>query len=249
MRGRSEGFSVLIGPKDAKNPNLSTTIIDPVNDKIAFDDPFPRAFMSTGRPTSRRELEFGQRSTDPCDLQPGLQAAAGLAEPAPQGQQVDPRAGGEGNGVALHLFYGGVFEILASSPFVEPLKRRLARNVTACGKVRIRLGQPRPLPFQPHVALARCLDGWIWEKAGRGLGHGVRLAQSSTGFTPPLLTLAAIRPICPPVRRPGGRGGGYAPVEESPGSTVKRRRVTPARGDPRDSATESKPPALRGREG
>ena len=30
--------------------------------------------------------------------------------------------------------------------------------------------------------------------------------------------------------------------EESPGSTATRRRVTPAGGDPRDSATESKPP-------
>ena len=48
------------------------------------------------------------------------------------------------------------------------------------------------------------------------------------------------------VRRPGGRGGACS-VEESPGSTVKRRRVTPARGDPRDSATESKPPDLRDR--
>jgi len=44
---------VLIGPKDAKNPNLSKTIIDLVNDKIAFDDPFPCALMSTGRPTFR----------------------------------------------------------------------------------------------------------------------------------------------------------------------------------------------------
>ncbi len=64
-----------------------------------------------------------------------------------------------------------------------------------------------------------------------------------------MLTRFVRRRTNPPVRRPGGRGGGYASVEESPGSTVKRRRVTPARGDPRDSATESKPPALRGREG
>jgi hypothetical protein len=34
-------------------------------------------------------------------------------------------------------------------------------------------------------------------------------------------------------------------LEESPGSTETWRRVTPAGGDPRDSATESKPP-LRG---
>jgi hypothetical protein len=61
------------------------------------------------------------------------------------------------------------------------------------------------------------------------------------------LTSSSIQRTNPPVRRSGGRGGGYALVEESPGSTVKRRRVTPARGDPRDSATESKPPASRGR--
>jgi len=41
--------------------------------------------------------------------------------------------------------------------------------------------------------------------------------------------------------------GGRTPLhfgagEESPGSTATRRRVTPAGGDPRDSATESKPP-------
>ncbi len=31
-------------------------------------------------------------------------------------------------------------------------------------------------------------------------------------------------------------------LEESPGSTERRCRVTPGGGDPRDSATESKPP-------
>ena len=36
--------------------------------------------------------------------------------------------------------------------------------------------------------------------------------------------------------------------EESPGSTGTRCRVTPGGGDPRESATESKPPA-RGRQG
>ena len=35
---------------------------------------------------------------------------------------------------------------------------------------------------------------------------------------------------------------GGLPLEESPGSTEARWRVTPAGGDPRDSATESKPP-------
>ena len=34
-------------------------------------------------------------------------------------------------------------------------------------------------------------------------------------------------------------------VEESPGSTGKRCRVTPGGGDLRESVTESKPPALR----
>jgi hypothetical protein len=31
-------------------------------------------------------------------------------------------------------------------------------------------------------------------------------------------------------------------MEESPGSTEKRRRITSGGGDPRESATESKPP-------
>ncbi len=36
--------------------------------------------------------------------------------------------------------------------------------------------------------------------------------------------------------------GAYAPVEESPGSTEIRCRLTAGGGDPRDSATENKPP-------
>ena len=36
-----------------------------------------------------------------------------------------------------------------------------------------------------------------------------------------------------------------APREESPGSTEERCRVTPGGGDPRDSATEKRPPAFR----
>ena len=34
------------------------------------------------------------------------------------------------------------------------------------------------------------------------------------------------------------------PLEESPGSTETRCRVIPGGGDPRESAAESKPPAL-----
>ena len=41
---------------------------------------------------------------------------------------------------------------------------------------------------------------------------------------------------------PGGRGGGTAPVEESPDSMRQRRRVTPGRGNPRESATENRLP-------
>ncbi len=36
-------------------------------------------------------------------------------------------------------------------------------------------------------------------------------------------------------------------LEESPGSTEAWRRVTPGGGDPRDSATENKPPRSRGK--
>lgn len=44
-------------------------------------------------------------------------------------------------------------------------------------------------------------------------------------------------------RWPDGRSAGFRPGgEESPGSTEIRCRVTPGGGDPRESATESKPP-------
>jgi len=40
---------------------------------------------------------------------------------------------------------------------------------------------------------------------------------------------------------------GANPVEESPGSTETRCRLTAGGGDPRDSATENKPPPARRR--
>jgi len=42
--------------------------------------------------------------------------------------------------------------------------------------------------------------------------------------------------------RPDGRRASRA--EESPGSTETRRRITSGGGDPRESATESKPPRV-----
>jgi len=48
--------------------------------------------------------------------------------------------------------------------------------------------------------------------------------------------------ISPRSRRPGGRCHREA-AEESPGSTGIRCRLTAGGGDPRDSATENKPPA------
>jgi len=45
-------------------------------------------------------------------------------------------------------------------------------------------------------------------------------------------------------------GHGLRPgLEESPDSRERWRRVTPARGDPRESATEKRPPAAPGRLG
>ena len=40
---------------------------------------------------------------------------------------------------------------------------------------------------------------------------------------------------------------GVQALEESPGSTETWRRVTPGGGDPRDSATEIRPPPTRSR--
>jgi len=45
------------------------------------------------------------------------------------------------------------------------------------------------------------------------------------------------------VSRPDGRRD---PAEESPGSTETRCRITSGGGDPRESATESKPPQGKG---
>jgi hypothetical protein len=50
------------------------------------------------------------------------------------------------------------------------------------------------------------------------------------------------RPSLPPARRPDGRCCRKA-AEESPGSTGIRCRLTAGGGDPRESATENKPPA------
>ena len=55
-----------------------------------------------------------------------------------------------------------------------------------------------------------------------------------------ILLFAAPAPIPP---RPVGRMAAAARAEESPGSTEIRRRITSGGGDPRESATESKPPA------
>ena len=62
------------------------------------------------------------------------------------------------------------------------------------------------------------------------------------------LDLRPPRLLSPPASRPGGRCRGTGlcgpiPVEESPGSRDQRWRLTAAGGDPRESATESRPPA------
>ncbi len=54
------------------------------------------------------------------------------------------------------------------------------------------------------------------------------------------LTLVTHKPIARSASRPGGRD--VSRIEESPGSTEKRWRLTAAGGDPRESATEIEPP-------
>ena len=58
------------------------------------------------------------------------------------------------------------------------------------------------------------------------------------------LTKSGSDEYLPSVSRPDGRSGKCrkAAGEESPGSMETRCRVTPGGGDPRESATESKPP-------
>jgi hypothetical protein len=62
------------------------------------------------------------------------------------------------------------------------------------------------------------------------------------------LDLQLRSPLIPAASRPGGRGRGSGlcgsiPAEESPGSKDQRWRLTAAGGDPRESATEKRPPA------
>ena len=68
-----------------------------------------------------------------------------------------------------------------------------------------------------------------------------RRTQRNMAF---LLTAAASHPIHTPVSRPDGRSGNHRKVagEESPGSMDKRCRITSGGGNPRDSATENRPP-------
>ena len=59
-------------------------------------------------------------------------------------------------------------------------------------------------------------------------------------------------PLITPVSKPDGRFAycfAYQGGEESPGSMEARCRITSGGGDPRDSATESKPPAKPSGEG
>jgi hypothetical protein len=60
-----------------------------------------------------------------------------------------------------------------------------------------------------------------------------------------MLDAMAAKPFITSVSRPDGRFAGvaYHGGEESPGSMEARCRITSGGGDPRDSATESKPPA------
>ena len=109
--------------------------------------------------------------------------------------------------------------------------------------------------------------GERWQRSAIPLeGQGVSLRQSPRGLPAPLpaeparrrarrgdpaaagrCRRLASRPACDYLSRPVTGGRTAAPAgdagEESPGSTGTRCRVTPGGGDPRESATESIPPA------
>ena len=72
--------------------------------------------------------------------------------------------------------------------------------------------------------------------------HVGRLAEPAV-FRPPraiMLDRRRFGPLWP--RQPVGRTAAVSKTEESPGSIRMRRRITSGGGDPRESATESKPP-------
>ena len=66
---------------------------------------------------------------------------------------------------------------------------------------------------------------------------------------PALLDLPRPAAHTPPIQTAGQPLAGATPLEESPGSTGIRCRLTAGGGDPRESATENKPPNLVGNHG
>ncbi len=88
-----------------------------------------------------------------------------------------------------------------------------------------------------------------WPKSRHNLGknaacrfgrHPLRRPGALRGLDPRAVPGAHPRRIS----RPGGRSGPRGSGEESPGSMERRCRITSGGGDPRDSATESRPPRI-----
>src|SRR4051812_46286632 len=78
------------------------------------------------------------------------------------------------------------------------------------------------------------------QKASGMVAHSLTSLARAAFF----LTRRGLATTYPP--GPDGRAAAVfeqSRVEKSPGSTATRRRATPAGSDPRDSATESRPPS------
>ncbi len=92
--------------------------------------------------------------------------------------------------------------------------------------------QRTPSPPRPQA------PKWVLRASAHSGAEGRSPRLPSSPLTPPPRRRSAARPDS----RAAAMGRFDLPVEESPGSTGTRCRLTAGGGDPRDSATENKPP-------
>ena len=166
----------------------------------------------------------------------------------PRARPFRRRAGaqaGSGRAVRLAAARGG----RASGSGRSPAAEAAPPDVAGCQAVLAAIGYPVPragaLDPATRLVVAAFQRHFRPERVDGAAPIGSTLARRDG-------LLALLRALDPRRRRRRHLGRdqtagwplpGASPGEESPGSTETRCRVTPGGGDPRESATESKPPA------
>lgn len=99
-----------------------------------------------------------------------------------------------------------------------------------------------------HACLRALARRRLWQ-AGTRAAAGAGGGEGSRTVKPAGTCLLSVRPASGMIgaNEPAGRPRGRHGHEERPGSIGKRWWVTPTRGDPRESATESRPPSSEGK--